>query len=152
MLLANPHELSLLKERNPPLADALLSGDLGKPVDPENCRANPRGSSCGAAHLEILKRLGCSAHRATWSLEHTSCSPRGQVMLMPKAELTGGHGQVLHGTELGNAACPACLIDIFPQITFTARVLGTGILFHLFSGSLTLFGVRESSGKPADAR
>uniref|UniRef100_A0A8C6D4E1 Ubiquitin-like domain-containing protein n=1 Tax=Moschus moschiferus TaxID=68415 RepID=A0A8C6D4E1_MOSMO len=28
MLLANPHELSLLKERNPPLADAPLSGDL----------------------------------------------------------------------------------------------------------------------------
>ncbi|XP_048823514.1 protein DDI1 homolog 2 isoform X4 [Lagopus muta] len=30
MLLANPHELSLLKERNPPLAEALLSGDLDK--------------------------------------------------------------------------------------------------------------------------
>lgn len=28
MLLSNPHELSLLKERNPPLADALLSGDI----------------------------------------------------------------------------------------------------------------------------
>ncbi|XP_043919116.1 protein DDI1 homolog 2-like isoform X2 [Protopterus annectens] len=28
MLLANPHELSLLKERNPPLAEALLGGDL----------------------------------------------------------------------------------------------------------------------------
>uniref|UniRef100_A0AAV2M801 Protein DDI1 homolog 2 n=1 Tax=Knipowitschia caucasica TaxID=637954 RepID=A0AAV2M801_KNICA len=28
MLLSSPHELSLLKERNPPLAEALLSGDL----------------------------------------------------------------------------------------------------------------------------
>lgn len=28
MLLTSPHELSLLKERNPPLAEALLSGDL----------------------------------------------------------------------------------------------------------------------------
>ncbi|XP_018430372.1 PREDICTED: protein DDI1 homolog 2 [Nanorana parkeri] len=30
MLLANPHELSLLKERNPPLAEALRSGDLDR--------------------------------------------------------------------------------------------------------------------------
>uniref|UniRef100_A0A3Q3WYB3 Uncharacterized protein n=1 Tax=Mola mola TaxID=94237 RepID=A0A3Q3WYB3_MOLML len=30
MLLSNPHELSLLKERNPPLAEALLSGDLDR--------------------------------------------------------------------------------------------------------------------------
>lgn len=30
MLLANPHELSLLKERNPALAEALLSGDLDR--------------------------------------------------------------------------------------------------------------------------
>ena len=29
MLLSSPHDLALLKERNPPLAEALLSGDLG---------------------------------------------------------------------------------------------------------------------------
>ena len=29
MLLASPHDLSILKERNPPLAEALLSGSLG---------------------------------------------------------------------------------------------------------------------------
>lgn len=29
ILLASPHELSILKERNPELADALLSGSLG---------------------------------------------------------------------------------------------------------------------------
>ena len=33
MLLNSPHDLAILKERNPPLADALLSGDLGKMVD-----------------------------------------------------------------------------------------------------------------------
>ena len=30
MLLNSPHDLALLKERNPALADALLSGDLGQ--------------------------------------------------------------------------------------------------------------------------
>jgi len=29
MILASPHDLAMLKERNPPLADALLSGNLG---------------------------------------------------------------------------------------------------------------------------
>ena len=29
MFLSNPHQLALLKERNPPLADALTSGDVG---------------------------------------------------------------------------------------------------------------------------
>ena len=29
MILASPHDLAMLKERNPPLADALLSGSLG---------------------------------------------------------------------------------------------------------------------------
>lgn len=32
MLLASPHDLALLKERNPPLADALLSGSLGMSI------------------------------------------------------------------------------------------------------------------------
>ena len=30
MLLSNPSQLAILKERNPPLADAVLSRDLGK--------------------------------------------------------------------------------------------------------------------------
>ena len=30
MLLASPHDIALLKERNPPLAEALLSGSLGE--------------------------------------------------------------------------------------------------------------------------
>lgn len=30
MLLNSPHDLAILKERNPPLAEALLSGSLGK--------------------------------------------------------------------------------------------------------------------------
>jgi len=29
MILASPHDLAMLKERNPALADALLSGSLG---------------------------------------------------------------------------------------------------------------------------
>ena len=29
MILSSPHDLAMLKERNPPLADALLSGSLG---------------------------------------------------------------------------------------------------------------------------
>jgi len=32
MILASPHDLAMLKERNPPLADALLSGSLGLSV------------------------------------------------------------------------------------------------------------------------
>ena len=30
LLLGSPHDMAMLKERNPPLADALLSGSLGK--------------------------------------------------------------------------------------------------------------------------
>lgn len=33
LLLNSPHDLALLKERNPPLAEALLSGDLGELQD-----------------------------------------------------------------------------------------------------------------------
>lgn len=81
MLLANPHELSLLKERNPPLADALLSGDLGKLINVEDCGADLRGSSCVAAHVEKLKQLVCSTHCVMGFLEPTSCSLRGKLVL-----------------------------------------------------------------------
>ena len=33
MLLASPHDVAMLKERNSPLADALLSGSLGETVN-----------------------------------------------------------------------------------------------------------------------
>lgn len=65
MLLANPHELSLLKERNPPLADALLSGDLGKLINMEDCQADLRGCSPVTAQVQKLKQLVCSTHRVT---------------------------------------------------------------------------------------
>lgn len=38
LLLASPHEIALLKQNNPPLADALLSNDPGKTWD---CYLNP---------------------------------------------------------------------------------------------------------------
>lgn len=64
MLLANPHELSLLKERNPPLADALLSGDLGKLIDVEDWQADLRGSGGVAANLEKLQQRGVQPARS----------------------------------------------------------------------------------------
>jgi len=30
LLLSSPHDMAMLKERNPPLAEALLSGSLGE--------------------------------------------------------------------------------------------------------------------------
>ena len=49
MFLADPHQLSLLKERNRPLADALLSGDLGK-----TNIIHPLGNSM-VTHVILLK-------------------------------------------------------------------------------------------------
>ncbi|XP_006820104.1 protein DDI1 homolog 2-like [Saccoglossus kowalevskii] len=42
MLLANPHQLALLKERNPPLAEALLTGDIKKFTDVLKKQQNER--------------------------------------------------------------------------------------------------------------
>ena len=36
LLLSSPHDLAMLKERNPPLAEALLSGSIG--TKQINCR------------------------------------------------------------------------------------------------------------------
>lgn len=94
MLLANPHELSLLKERNPPLADALLSGDLGKLINTEDCQADLRGSSSVAACVEKLEQLVCSTHRVKWFLAPTCCS-LGKLVLVSEAELTGSSERVL---------------------------------------------------------
>ena len=38
MLLNSPHDLAILKERNPPLAEALLSGSLGEAINKYKCR------------------------------------------------------------------------------------------------------------------
>lgn len=64
MLLANPHELSLLKERNPPLAEALLSGDLGKLTHVQACQDGLRGSSCIRANGQDLG--SCLRPLALW--------------------------------------------------------------------------------------
>ena len=46
MLLSNPHEVAILKERNPPLAEALLSGNIGKFFFAPPRRVNEVCSNC----------------------------------------------------------------------------------------------------------
>jgi len=64
MILSSPHDLAMLKERNPPLADALLSGSLGT-----SHRA-----------LQLKKSCSLDTHLRTTGCHHTMVS---QFYLQP---------------------------------------------------------------------
>ena len=90
MILASPHDLAVLKERNPPLADALLSGSLGVYV---TCKTQPRRWKLVKTVQITFPSMNTSRHAGNtttgWSKKFRTlfCMPHNFIKCLPIVEL-----------------------------------------------------------------